>query len=204
MQATNTFINLLQKDKAYNEKEVLNELKNSSSAAFKMLFEKYSRRIYTFSLGYLNDAGEAEEIVQEVFLKIWKVREEISTEKSFDAFLFTMAKNAILNTIRKSNYHKAFVEYTKLHPTKNILVDEELNFNELQQAYFKSVEKLPERRQQIFRLSREKGLSNVEIAAKMGISVKTVENQMTSAIADVKRNLRSFGFSGIIFFELFL
>ncbi len=194
----------MEDNKIHNDKILLNELQNGLSLAFQVLFDKYSRKIYAFSFSYLNNSEEAEEIVQEVFLKIWKAREEISTEKSFDSYLFTIAKNAILNTIRKSNYHKSFVEYTKLHPEKNTLLDDELNFNELQQAYEKSVKKLPVRRQEIFRLSRDKGFTNAEIAKKMGISVKTVENQMTSAIADIKRSLQSLGFSGIIFFELFL
>lgn len=196
--------NYVEDNKIHNDKILLNELQNGLSLAFQVLFDKYSRKIYAFSFSYLNNSEEAEEIVQEVFLKIWKAREEISTEKSFDSYLFTIAKNAILNTIRKSNYHKSFVEYTKLHPEKNTLLDDELNFNELQQAYEKSVKKLPVRRQEIFRLSRDKGFTNAEIAKKMGISVKTVENQMTSAIADIKRSLQSLGFSGIIFFELFL
>ena len=194
----------MEKDYLYRDGDLLNELKSSSTFAFRVLFDKYSKKIYAFSLSYLNSKEEAEEIVQEVFLKIWKVREKLSTQKSFESYLFTIAKNAILNTIRKSNYHKAFLEYAKLHPNKNILLDEELDFNELNRAYKKSVENLSERRKEIFLLSREKSMSNAEIAKQLGISVKTVENQMTSAFADIKKSLRSLGFSGIIFFELFL
>lgn len=176
----------------------------SSSFAFQVLFDKYSARIYKFSLGYLKNKLEAQEIVQEVFMKIWSVREELSTEKSFDSFLFTIAKNAVLNTIRKSNYHQAYLNYAMLNPGKNVLLDEELNFNELKKAYQRSIENLPLRRKEIFVLSREQGMSNAEIAESLGISVKTVENQMTSALADIRRNLKSSGFSGLIFFDLFL
>ncbi len=194
----------LKEDRLYKDVDLLYELKSSSTFAFRVLFDKYSRKIYAFSIGYLKCKEEAEEIVQEVFLKIWNARQEISTQKSFESYLFTIAKNAILNTIRKSNYHKAFIEYAKLHPGKNILLDEELDFNELDRAYKKSIEKLPPKRKEIFQLSREKAMSNAEIADYLGISAKTVENQMTSALADIKKNLRSLGFSGIIFFELFL
>jgi len=78
-----------------------------------------------------------------------------------------------------------------------------LDFKELEKAYKLSIEKLSPRRKEIYLLSREQSLSNAEIAKKMNISVKTVENQMTSAISEIRKNLRSLGFSGIIFFELF-
>ncbi len=188
-----------------NTGDFIRQLKKSSSPfAFQALFEKYSQKVYHFSLSYLKDKQEAEEIVQEVFLKIWKSREELDTTTSFESFLFTIAKNAILNTIRKEKYVQAYLNYAKLHPGKNVLLDEELDFNELQRAYQKSIENLPPRRKEIFILSREKNLTNAEIAVKMGISVKTVENQMTSALNDIKRSLRNLGFPGIIFFELFL
>lgn len=188
----------------YKNTDLLQQLKKSSPFAFQVLFDKYSQKIYRFSLSYLKDKAEAEEIVQEVFMKIWSSRNELVDHTSFESFLFTMAKNAILNTLRKSKYHQAYLEYSKLHPGKQVLLDEELDFNELNRAYQKSIEGLPPRRKEIYRLSREKNLSNAEIAKKMDISVKTVENQMTAALAEIKKNLRSLGFSGIIFFELFI
>ncbi|WP_372932860.1 RNA polymerase sigma-70 factor [Mariniphaga sediminis] len=188
----------------YQNTDLLQQLKKSSPFAFQVLFDKYSQKIYRFSLSYLKDKAEAEEIVQEVFMKIWSSRNELVDHTSFESFLFTMAKNAILNTLRKSKYHQAYLEYSKLHPGKNVLLDEELDFNELNRAYQKSVERLSPRRREIYRLSREKNLSNAAIAEKMDISVKTVENQMTAALAEIKKNLRSLGFSGIIFFELFI
>ena len=155
-------------------------------------------------MGYLKNKQEAEDIVQEVFLKIWKSREELLAGTSFESFLFTITRNAILNTIRKEKYQQVYMNYVKLHLEKNVLLDEELDFNELERAYKKSIDKLPPRRKEIFILSRYRNFSNVEIAKKMDVSVKTVENQMTSALADIRQNLLKLGFSGIIFFEIFL
>ena len=171
--------------------------------AFNKIFDRYGKRLYHFSLGYLKSSANAEEIVQDVFLKIWSNREELSVQKSFESYLFTIAKNGILNTIRKSNSEQTYLNYAKLHPGKNILVDEELDFKELEKSYKQSIEMLSPRRKEIYLLSREQSLSNAEIAEKMNISIKTVENQMTSAISEIRKNLRSLGFSGIIFFELF-
>lgn len=171
--------------------------------AFSELFDRYGKRLYHFSMGYFKSSVNAEEIVQEVFLKIWNNKEELSTQKSFESYLFTIAKNGILNTIRKTKSEQAYVNYAKLHPGKNILLDEELDFKELEKAYRQSIEKLSPRRKEIYLLSRDQSLSNAEIAEKMSISIKTVENQMTYAISEIRKNLRSLGFSGIIFFELF-
>jgi RNA polymerase sigma-70 factor, ECF subfamily len=185
------------------EADLIVSLREGDMKAFSELFDRYAKRLYHFAIGYLKSVEESEEIVQEVFLKIWNNREEISLLKSFEAYLFTIAKNGILNTIRKSKSEQAYLNYAKLHPGKNILLDEELDFKELEIAYKQSIDKLSPKRKEIYILSREQSLSNAEIAEKMNISVKTVENQMTSAISEIRKNLRSLGFSGIIFFELF-
>jgi len=170
--------------------------------AFSELFDRYGKRLYHFSLGYLKSSADAEEIVQEVFLKIWNIREELLIHKSFESLLFTIAKNGILNVIRKSKSEQAYVNYAKLYPSKNILLDEELDFRELAKAYQLSIEKLSPRRKEIYLLSKQESLSNAEIAEKMNISIKTVENQMTSSIFQIRKNLRSLGFSCIIFISL--
>ena len=187
-----------------SETEWILALKEGDLVAFNHLFDRYGKRLYHFSIGYLKSAENAEEIVQEVFMRIWENRLELSAQKSIDAYLFTIARNGILNTIRKSKSEQAYLKYTKINSGKSVLLDEELNFNELEEAYNQVIEQLSPRRKEIFLLSKAQSFSNVEIAKKMNISVKTVENQMTSAISEIRKNLRSLGFSGIIFFELFL
>jgi RNA polymerase sigma-70 factor (ECF subfamily) len=179
-------------------------LKEGDAKAFDRLFGRYAKRLYGFAVGYLKSKEEAEEIVQEVFLKIWDNRVELSAQKSLESYLFTIARNGILNTIRKSKSEKVYLNYAKLNPGKDVLLDKELDFRELEKAYHIVIEQLPPRRKEIYLLSKAQSLSNAEIAAKLNISVKTVENQMTSALAEIRKNLRSLGFSGIIFFELFL
>lgn len=194
----------MNKTEHISEIDWIQALKKGDLCAFNELFDRYGKRLFHFSIGYLKSTADAEEIVQEVFLKIWNNREELSAQKSFEAYLFTIAKNGILNTIRKSKSEQVYLNYIKIHPEKNVLLDDELNFNELEKAYKEAVEQLSPRRKEIFLLSREQSLSNAEIAENMNISVKTVENQMTSALSEIRKHLRSLGFSGIIFFELFL
>jgi RNA polymerase sigma-70 factor (ECF subfamily) len=187
-----------------SEADWINALKDGDINAFNELFDKYGKRLYHFSVKYLKSVENAEEIVQEVFMKIWDHREALAGQKSLESYLFTIAKNGILNTIRKSKSEQTYLNYAKINAGKNMLLDEELDFNELDKAYHEAIEQLSPRRKEIFLLSREQSLSNFEIAERMDISVKTVENQMTSAISEIRKNLRSLGFSGIIFFELFL
>ncbi len=179
-------------------------LKNGELFAFNHLFDVYAKRLLAFSMGYLSSDIEAEEIVQEVFIKIWNNRDKLSPEKSFESYLFTIAKNGILNTIRKSKSENSYRDYVRLYPEKDVLVDEEFDFKELESIYLQSVEKLSPRRKEIFLLSREQSLSNAQIAAKMNISVKTVENQMTAALSQIRKHLSHFGFIGLFFYELFL
>lgn len=186
------------------QQNIILRLKEGSESAFSELFDYYGKKLFSFSLGYLKDTHEAEEIVQEVFLKIWKSRAELLAGKSFDSYIFTIAKNAILNTIRKSKNEQVYLNYAKMYPGRDVLLEEEINFRELERAYLESIEKLSPKRKEIFILSREKNMSNAEIASHLSISVKTVENQMTTALSEIKRNLRESGFVGLIFFELFL
>ena len=192
------------KNDQFSEIDMVLALKEGNLHAFGKLFDRYGKRLYHFSMGYLKSAQNAEEIVQDVFLKIWTNREELSTQKSFESYMFTIAKNQILNTIRKSKSEQVYLNYAKLHPAKDILLDDELDFNELEKAFKDAVEQLSPRRKEIYSLSKEQFLSNADIAVKMNISIKTVENQTTSAISEIRKNLRSLGLSGIIFFELFL
>jgi len=193
----------MQKNDTISETDLVLSLKDGNLRAFGELFDRYGKRLFHFSMGYLKSTQNAEEIVQDVFLKIWMNKEELSAQKSVESYMFTIAKNGILNTIRKSKSEQVYLNYAKLHPEKDILLDDELDFNELEKAYKDAIEQLSPRRKEIYLLSKEQFLSNAEIAVMMKISIKTVENQMTSAISEVRKNLRSLGFSGIIFFELF-
>jgi RNA polymerase sigma-70 factor, ECF subfamily len=194
----------LNRNKYIPEDQLLHAFKNGDIQAFNELFDQYGKRLLCFSKTYLKSEFEAEEIVQDVFLKIWINRHNLSDTKSFNSYIFTIAKNAILNTIRKSKSEQTYLEYAKFHPNDDVLLDDELNFRELELAYKDAIEKLSPRRKEIYKLSREKSLSNVEISQQLGLSVKTIENQMTSAIAEIKQTLQALGFSAIVFVHLFL
>ncbi len=189
--------------KQIEDREYVKSLKNDNSAAFDALFKKYSERIYAFSLSISKEAYIAEEITQIVFIKIWEKRALINEYLSFKSFVFSVTYNEIISWLRKENSEKgkvsAFVNFSAYQSNET---DTTVEFNSLISLANQIIEDLPERRREIFKLSREQGLTNKEIARILDLSVKTVENQMTSALKVLKEKLGSDELLGILFFYL--
>jgi RNA polymerase sigma-70 factor, ECF subfamily len=180
------------------------QLNEGSEQAFDRIYKIFSPRVFSFALSLLSNRTEAEEIVQEIFIKVWERRQEISVSGSFESYLFTICKNAILNTIRKADYHRVFLEYKRYNPEPDPVLDQELNYRELDTLYKKAINKLSPRKKEIFILNRTQALSYPEIAQKLGISIKTVRNQMDAASAEIKDLISRLGFTGMLFLTFFI
>lgn len=146
-----------------------------------------------FANKYLQDVDEAEEIVQNCFVKFWENRNDLKVNSSVRSYMFTSIKNACLNQIK----HLKVKEDYKIHNEKEIelsqySIDDDLEASELESKINKTINALPEGRRQIFILSRYEGLKYREIADKLKISIKTVENQMGSAIKFLKTELAEY------------
>ncbi|MCG6191007.1 RNA polymerase sigma factor [Maribellus maritimus] len=185
-------------------KILIEQLNGGSAQAFDELYKLFSPRVFSFALSLSRNQTEAEDTVQEIFLKIWDKRHELSPSGSFESFLFTMSKNTILNNIRKTNYHHLFLEYKK-HSTKPVsALDQELNYNELENLYKKAINKLSPRKKEIFILNQTHSLSYPEIAEKLGISTKTVRNQINAASTEIQHFISSLGFNGMLILFIFI
>ena len=187
------------------EKDYIIELKKGSFSAFDHIFSSYKERLYAFAVGYLKVSDDAQELVQEVFVKVWENRETIDETRSFNSYLFTISKNTILNYFRKKAIEQSYIGYIKqnTHLTYN-KAEEELEYEELLKKANIVIEQLPHRQKEIYRLSREKGLSNEEIAWKLHISKKTVENQVTLAMKFLRNQLGQEKMYMLLFISLFL
>jgi len=186
-----------------NESQLVRNLSRGNLLAFNTLYKEYSGRLYRFAVGYLKSETEAEELVQEVFTIIWEKRANLKEELSFKSFLFTVSFNLIRKHFRTKLY---FSEYLK-HETSadlDMQTSQKITYNSLHQYITELVNKLPERRREIFIKSRFKGLSIKEIAEDMKISHKTVENQLTDALKFIRTNLNRESISGLLFLFLFL
>lgn len=116
-----------------SNKELLLLIREDNEVAFYQLYERYSRRLYGFVLRYIKQEADAEEIVQEVFIKIWETRDKIDVYSSFESFLFTIAYNATISLFRKRAREKKYLEHLKsLQQAEAVpnLIDE-IQFNEL-------------------------------------------------------------------------
>jgi RNA polymerase sigma-70 factor (ECF subfamily) len=175
----------------FSELDCLRRLKQDDEQAFDALFGHYSALVYRFAYGYLKARTDAEEIVQECFLKIWERRQQLRDDMPLKAYLFTTAHNAILNLLRRRQQHLRFQAYTSSFEPGQ--VENEADYTALETLYQAALEQLPPKRREIFMLSRQQGLSYPEIAAQLNLSVKTVEAQMTQALKFLRGYFQAHG-----------
>lgn len=186
-----------------NDKDLVLKIKRDEKDAFQELFERYAPRIYSFSLSYLKNKNDAEELVQNVFLKIWEKRTLLDTNQNLKAFIFKVAVNTIYDFIRRKNIEHAFEDYARLNYNANENYTwHTVIFEEMKQNLFDLVSQLPEQQQKIFQLSKFDGLTNDEIAKKLKLSKRTVENHLYRALAFLKDHFKNESFIGLLFFYL--
>jgi RNA polymerase sigma-70 factor (ECF subfamily) len=158
--------------------------------AFQQLFEKYAERIYYFSMRYIKNKEEAEEIAQEVFVRVWLRRHDLKEELSFSSYIFMIAKNALIDTIRRKQKETIFQDNikpnTELYSSSS---NDSMEYKELSTLIDKSISELPLKRKQIYQLSRDEGLTYKQIAEKLNISIKTVETHMRLALQQLKKSV---------------
>jgi RNA polymerase sigma-70 factor (ECF subfamily) len=180
-------------------------LKRSGFSAFDALFHKYSSSLYAFALSITRNQFAAEEITQLVFLKIWEKRAKIDQHFSFKSFLFSVAYHETISWLRKEDSEKRRIgTYAQIASHLTNETEYAVEFSNLEMLVESLIDSMPEKRKEIFRLSREQGFSNKEIAEKLNISIKTVENQMTSALKYLREKLGKQELMGILFYFFLL
>ena len=176
--------------KLHSEKELVIQLKLGSEKAFNLLFQNYHRRLFAFSYKLLFSTEDAEEVVQEVFYKIWKNKLFLNEEMCFSSFVFTVARNHVYNLLSKRVSESAYKSYsTAFTPVQASNTEEAYNFEELKNIILQRVEKMPEKRKKVFLMSRFEGISNQEIAKQLNLSLSTVENHINKALKLLKQHL---------------
>ncbi len=184
---------------------ILKDLKNGDHTAFEDIFNQYSKQLYLFSLRYLKSEEAAEDIVQEVFIKIWDNRMAIKTDTSFQSYLFTIT----LNSVRKY-----FNQLSRLNELKHDILFESGRFKEDfddRSDYQVMLDKLdefirlmPEKRREVFIKKKIEEKSLKEISEELRITTKTVEYHITEAMRFLKCEFEKLHIQGLIFFSLFI
>lgn len=162
--------------------------------SFKYFFDRYYDDLCNFVNIYLHDQSLAEEIVQDIFVYFWENREKLQITTSVKSFLFSASKFKSLNLLRDTKTKKRIVE--KIGKTIPLITSEEessyIDSGEFKKILDAAVDQLAPKCREIFLLSKFEDLSNKEIAEKLCISVKTVENQMTIALKKLREYLLPF------------
>ena len=180
-------------DKAVIEKKLLTELKQGSESAFDALFKTYEKGLYNFVFALVKLNGEAEDIVQQTFLKVWLNRTSINSEMNFSTFLFTIAKNTALNSLRRIKNEKSYLrdEMWKSIELGRCFTDEKIEYDESLSHIQNALNNVSELKKEIFEMSRRNGMSYSEIGEKMGISKYTVKNHIAETIRLIRKEIEN-------------
>lgn len=184
------------------QKDILQSLKEGSREAFDTIFRSYYKYLFTIGYTYLKDEHLAKDIVQDVLMDLWNRREKIEIEYSIKYFLRRAVINGSLASLRKTRR----ISYDITPISENIAVDDndKLAYKEMFQIVKDSIISLSEKCQIVYRLSRDEGLSHKEIAERLDISTKTVENHITKALKTIRIELKRMGLISILLIIQFL
>lgn len=170
---------------------LLKELSEGSRTAFDWLFIRYQPKVVAFLKACTGDEEQARDIAQDIFFNIWKDRAKLSEVRSFEGYLFQMARFSVYNYYDHLDVVKKYVEEGK---TRTEVTDagpeEKLKERQIRARIAETVRSMPQRRREIFVMSRWGGYSNDEIAERLNISKRTVENHLTAAQSVLRRTLK--------------
>ncbi len=166
--------------------DTLHALREGNHKAFEEVFILYFNKIKTFISAYIKSDTDAEDLTEELFLNLWYNRESIDTSKSFNAYLHTIARHAALNfinhTLARESYQRNYSQ-----PDAGFTSEDELIAHEMAMLIEMAVEKMPEQRRQVYKLSKEEGLKNEEIAKRLNTTKRNVESQLSLALKDIRK-----------------
>jgi RNA polymerase sigma-70 factor (ECF subfamily) len=175
------------------DRKIFNEIKKGNLVTFENLFKKYYAGLCNYANKYLKDLDKAEEVVQELFYKLWEKRNNLDINVSLKSYLYRAVYNGCLQYL---NHRAIEIKYEKYYKKQNKEYDrdasEAINMQELNEIINKTLNSLPERCRNIFQLNRYDGLKYREIAEKLDLSVKTVESNMGKALKLLRKNLKNY------------
>jgi RNA polymerase sigma-70 factor (ECF subfamily) len=172
---------------------------------FTALYNIYALQLYAFVFKLVKSRSRAKEIVQDTFIRIWTKREQIDETLPFKSYLFTIARNCLLNEFRKQMTDPVFSDYMQLgreEPFSENTVEQKIDFDEFTRQLQHSKKKLPPRQRQIFEMNKEQGLAVKEIAQSLQISEQVVRNQLSAALHTLRDEIGKHALCWLLVFIL--
>ncbi|MCO6491079.1 MAG: RNA polymerase sigma-70 factor [Phaeodactylibacter sp.] len=176
----------------------------NATEQLKALFYRFQPMLVAYAHRYLRSEEDAREAVQDVFLGVWNNRGHLQLDEGLRSYLFTATRNKALNYLEKRKIEAVPLEAVYQQESRNPGVEEQLQAEELQAVIYDEVNRLPERCREVFLLSRSEGLSYKEIAERLSLSEKTVENQISIALKRLRARVYGEGESGNLISLAFL
>lgn len=170
------------------KKELLERLSEGEEEAFNELYRLYREPAIRFCSSILKDAGESENIVQEVFIKIWNRRGGINPDLNFTSYLFTIIKNRVFDYLKEVKKNALLKEIYWKNVEAGMAMNNDIREERLQKVK-NAIENLSEKRKEILKLNYEEGKSYEEIASQLNISKNTVKNQLVKAKQIIRKQL---------------
>ncbi|AMP97464.1 RNA polymerase, sigma-24 subunit [Pedobacter cryoconitis] len=177
---------------ALPDSDLVIRLRNGEEVAFKIIFDRWFKKLYYFSFRYLKSKEEAEEMVQETMLQLWVTREKLDERYPVSSYLYTIVKRLSLNRLKQIASSKSAAEhhFVNLKVTVNTTEDA-LSLSELKRITAEALALMPEKQQQVYRMSRNEGLSLDEIAFSLGILKNTVKKHLSEALKMIRIHFAS-------------
>lgn len=185
-------------DSAKDEIELLRRLKAGDHSALTVIYKHYWENLYKTAYRILQDHDKCADVVQDVFVKVWEIREHLTVEVSLKGYLHSAVRYEVFRCIKTTKVNEDIFEFAETLANKDI--SDILEYKELSSKIDGIIETLPDRCREIFKLSRKEFLSHKEIAAQLSISTKTVEYHISNALQILRKSLGDL----IIIYLLFL
>ena len=173
----------------YDEEEFLLSIASDDQQAFSAIYRRYQPEVYAFVLRLVKVPALAEDIVQDIFLKIWEARMQLPRVRHFRAFLFVTARNHTLNVLQSISRSEHALS-TLLKEFQLLRFDDEALSNDYRRFLERTLESIPPKSREVFRKCREDGLSYDQVASEMGISRNAVKKHMVSALKVLREAAR--------------
>lgn len=175
------------------EKQVIRRIKNGDEQAFEWLFREYYEKLCQWAYHYLRDLDSSEEIVQDLYYNLWRNRSSLEFHVSVKSYLYKAISNNCKMLIRNKGRHSAIEADLAAQNKGSVTEPEELmEVKEIREVVNRTLNELPDKPAQIFRMSRYEGLKYREIAERLSISIKTVEANMGKALKIFRKNLQEY------------
>lgn len=172
-----------------NEKSLIAGLREGNYDAYKTLYKLFYPRFLNFAASIIQDRAAAQDLVQEVFMKVWLNREKLDEDLSLSNYLYVLTKRAVLNYLRDRRFTDSIDNEAIEQSMSESVTESVVHARETEAILMAKVSGMPDQRRNVFIMSRFKGMSNKDIASSLGISEKTVERHITLALSDLRKNL---------------